>query len=155
MALFRLGFVTKMTLRRPISYAAGLAIAASLTACGGAGDDPVVGTTSSSSSSSSSSSTSSSSTSSESSTAARTIDITVTGNKVSPPPTTVDLGVGQSLTLTVTSDHADQLHLHGFEIEKDLVAGKPLSVTVTGAQPGVYDVETHHPELRLLKIAVK
>jgi hypothetical protein len=55
----------------------------------------------------------------------------------------------------VTSDHADQLHIHGFEIEKDLVAGTPLSVTVTGGQPGVYEVETHHPELRLMKIAVR
>jgi plastocyanin len=81
--------------------------------------------------------------------------VTVTGNKVSPPPATVDLAVGEKLTLTVTSDHADQLHIHGFEIEKDLVAGEPLSVTVTGDQPGVYEVETHHPELRLLKIAVK
>ena len=81
--------------------------------------------------------------------------VTVTGNKVSPAPATVDLGVGEKLTLTVTSDHADQLHIHGFEIEEDLVAGKPLSVTVTGDEPGVYEVETHQPELRLLKIAVK
>lgn len=63
--------------------------------------------------------------------------------------------MGEKLTLTVTSDHDDQLHIHGFEVEEDLVATKPLSVTVTGAQPGVYEVETHHPELRLLKIAVK
>jgi hypothetical protein len=74
---------------------------------------------------------------------------------VSPAPSTVDLGVGESLTLTVTSDHADELHIHGFEVEKELVAGQPMSVTVTGGQPGVYEVETHHPELRLLKIAVK
>lgn len=147
-----------MTLRVPLSYAAGLALAVSLTACGGAGDDPVVGSTGSSASSSSSSSPSTSGRGATGNTpipVARTISITVTGNKVSPAPTTVELGVGESLTLTVTSDHVDQLHLHGFEIEKDLVAGQPLSVTVTGAQPGVYDVETHHPELRLLKIAVK
>jgi hypothetical protein len=81
--------------------------------------------------------------------------VTVTGTKVSPAPATVDLGVGEKLTLTVTSDHADQLHIHGFEVEKNLVAGVPLSVTLTGDQPGVYEVETHHPELRLLKIAVK
>ena len=62
--------------------------------------------------------------------------------------------MGEKLTLTVTSDRADTLHIHGFEVEKDLVAGKPLSVTLTGDQPGVYEVETHHPELRLLKIAV-
>ena len=147
-----------MTLRAPLSYAAGLALALCLTACGGAGD-AAVGTTSGSSSSSSSStpdtSASDGASGSSSTPAGRTIDIRVTGNQVAPAPATVDLGVGESLTLTVTSDHADQLHIHGFEIEKDLVAGQPLSVTVTGAQPGVYEVETHHPELRLLKIAVK
>jgi heme/copper-type cytochrome/quinol oxidase subunit 2 len=79
----------------------------------------------------------------------------VTGTKVTPAPSTVDLPVGESLTLTVTSDHADELHIHGFEVEKELAAGTPLSVTVTGKQPGVYEVETHHPELRLMKIAVK
>ena len=67
----------------------------------------------------------------------------------------MDLGVGEELTLTVTSDHADQLHIHGFEVEKYLVAGTPTTVTLTGAQPGVYEVETHHPELRLMKIAVR
>jgi plastocyanin len=145
-----------MTLRLPISYAAGLALALSLAACGGS-DDAATSTSSSTSATSSSSSTSSasSSSSSSSSPAGRTIGITVTGNKVTPAPSTVDLAVGEKLTLTVTSDHADQLHIHGFEVEKDLAAGRPLSVTVTGDQPGVYDVETHHPELRLLKIAVK
>ena len=145
-----------MTLRVPISYAAGLGLALALTACGGSGDEPGGTTTTSAASSSSSSSSSlSSSSSSSSSPAGRTIEVTVTGNKVSPAPTTVDLAVGEKLTLTVTSDHADELHIHGFEVEKELVAADPLSVTVTGDQPGVYEVETHHPELRLLKIAVK
>ncbi len=67
----------------------------------------------------------------------------------------MDLGVGEELTLTVTSDHGDELHIHGFEVEKELVAGTPTTVTVTGDQPGVYEVETHHPELRLMKIAVR
>ena len=142
-----------MTLRVPLSYAAGLALALSLTACGGTGDDPA-GTPSGPPSSASTSSSSSSSPSSSSS-AGRTVTITVTGTKVTPAPSTVDLPVGESLTLTVTSDHADELHIHGFEVEKELTAGTPLSVTVTGKQPGVYEVETHHPELRLMKIAVK
>ncbi|WP_369820404.1 cupredoxin domain-containing protein [Phycicoccus sp. Soil803] len=149
-----------MTLRRPMTCAAGLALslplALGLAACGSSGDDSGTGgSTSSSTTSSSSSSSGSSSSSSSSSASGRTIAITVTGSKVTPAPATVDLAVGEQLTLTVTSDHADQLHIHGFEIEKDLVAGTPLSVTVTGAQPGVYEVETHHPELRLMKIAVR
>ena len=140
-----------MTLRVPISYAAlGLA------ACGGAGDDPGTSRSATSSATSSSSSSSATSSSSSSSSAAgRTIDITVTGSTVTPAPATVDLAVGEKLTLSVTSDHADQLHIHGFEVEEDLVAGVATTVTVTGAQPGVYEVETHHPALRLMKIAVR
>jgi hypothetical protein len=79
----------------------------------------------------------------------------VTGRTVDPAPSTVRLGVGESLTLRVTSDHDDELHIHGFDVEKELAAGVAQSVTVTGQEPGVYEVETHHPELRLLKIAVQ
>ncbi len=79
----------------------------------------------------------------------------MTGRTVTPAPATVPLRVGESLTLVVTADHDDELHLHGFDIEKKLVAGRPLSVTVVGKDPGVFEVETHEPELRLLKIAVQ
>ena len=67
----------------------------------------------------------------------------------------MDLAVGETLTLVVTSDHDDELHVHGFEVEEVLEAGKPTRVTVTGKDPGVYEVETHEPALRLLKIAVR
>ena len=148
-----------MTLRPPIAYAAGLALAVSLAACSG-GDATGSGTSSTTSPSSTSSTTSSPSAASSSSTssptpAGRTIEVTVTGRTVDPAPSTVSLGVGDQLTLVVTSDHDDTLHIHGFDIERPLSAGKATSVTVTGKQPGVYEVETHHPELRLLKIAVK
>lgn len=81
--------------------------------------------------------------------------ITVTGKQVSPAPRVVDLGVGHTLSLTVTSDHDDELHAHGFDVEKALKAGVPLVVTLTGSQPGLYEVELHHPDLRLLQVAVR
>ncbi|GAB3434590.1 hypothetical protein GCM10027517_02840 [Phycicoccus ginsengisoli] len=74
---------------------------------------------------------------------------------MTPAPGTVDLRVGETITLVVTSDHADQLHVHGFDIERQLPAGRPVSVELTGQSPGVYEVETHEPGLRLLKLAVR
>ncbi|GAA4724637.1 hypothetical protein GCM10025782_23380 [Pedococcus ginsenosidimutans] len=149
-----------MTPRTTIPYAAGLVLALGLTACGG--DDPAVsGSTTSSSSlspspaSSSSSGSSSSSSSTSPAPQGRTLRITITGKKVSPAPSTVDLAVGEKLTLVVTSDHDDELHLHGFDVEDKLKAGAPTTVTVTGKDPGVFEVETHEPPLRLLKIAVR
>jgi hypothetical protein len=81
--------------------------------------------------------------------------VVVTGKQVKPTPTTVDLAVGQMLTLTVTSDHDDQLHAHGFSIEKAVKAGTPTSIVLKGTSPGVYEVEMHRPELTLLSVAVR
>ena len=152
-----------MTWPTTVRYAGCVVLVAGLAACGG-GAASTSGTstgsasssaTSSPAASSSSAPSGSSSASSPSSPAQRTVAVTVTGSRVTPAPRTVELGVGETMTLTVTSDHADQLHVHGFDIEKDLPAGTAVSVELTGESPGVYEVETHHPELRLLKIAVR
>jgi plastocyanin len=87
--------------------------------------------------------------------AGRVIDVTISGKKVTPAPTTVKLKVGEKLTLVVTSDHDDELHAHGFDVEETLKAGAPTTVTLTGAEPGQYEVETHEPALRLMMIAVR
>ncbi|KQZ89069.1 hypothetical protein ASD62_06880 [Phycicoccus sp. Root563] len=86
---------------------------------------------------------------------AKQLSVTVTGKKVSPSPGVVELRVGQVLRLTVTSDHADELHAHGFEKEAELVAGTATTLDLVTDQPGTYEVETHHPALRLLKVQVR
>jgi prolyl oligopeptidase PreP (S9A serine peptidase family) len=67
----------------------------------------------------------------------------------------VNLKAGEKLTLVVTSDHDDELHAHGFDVEAKLKAGTPTTVTLTGAEAGQYEVETHEPALRLMVIAVR
>ncbi len=80
--------------------------------------------------------------------------VSVTGSSVTPAPSTVQLPVGQTLVLTVTSDHADEIHAHGFEVEKEVAAGASVTMVLTGKDPGVYEVEMHHPALTILKVAV-
>lgn len=159
--------MTKLPTARPFRYAAALALALSVTACGGSGEPPSSTSSTPSAASSSSSTTSgppSATTPAKTPTtpppakdtpAGRTVAITVTGKKVSPAPRTVDLEVGETLTLVVTSDHDDEIHAHGFEVEGRLRAGQPSTITVTGSRPGLYEVETHEPPLRLLMIAVR
>ena len=148
--------MTKMTwLKRPLTLALGLSVAAALASCGQTAapaatpvtppGHPAIGTHAATSSA----------TPSSSKPTGRRMDVTVQGKKVTPAPATVKLAVGESLTVVVTSDHDDQLHAHGFNnLEKDVKAGKPLVVTVTGAQTGVFEFELHHPELRLFQVAV-
>lgn len=101
------------------------------------------------------SSSGSSTTSSTTAAADQTVEITVRGKQVTPAPHRVELRSGQTLRLVVTIDHADELHAHGFDVERELVAGQPNTVDLTGAPPGLYEVETHHPELRLLQVVVR
>lgn len=154
-----------MTLSRGASYAAGAALALTVTACGA--DDATPGLSPAPSSSAATSSASSSTSTPalpqspttpppvKDTPAGRVIDVAITGKKVTPAPTTVDLNVGEKLTLVVTSDHDDELHAHGFDVEATLKAGAPTTVTLTGAEPGLYEVETHEPALRLMMIAVR
>ena len=135
------------------------AIVLTLAGCSSATPGPAINTpatsSSSSSSSSASSTTSTPATSSTTTAAGRTLAVTVTGRTVTPPPAQVDLPVGQTLTLTVTSDHDDELHAHGFDVEVPLKAGVPATITLTGKEPGVFEVETHEPALTLLTVAVR
>jgi plastocyanin len=84
----------------------------------------------------------------------RTIEITVDGRTVTPAPSRVKVAPGETLRLVVTADHDDELHAHGFDVEEELRAGVPTTVDLTTDQPGLYEVETHHPELRLLQVQV-
>lgn len=74
---------------------------------------------------------------------------------MTPAPAQHDLPVGATLELTVTSDHDDELHAHGFEVETPLKAGVPATVRLTASVAGSYEVETHDPALTLLTVAVR
>ncbi|GAA4346948.1 hypothetical protein GCM10023145_05460 [Angustibacter luteus] len=84
----------------------------------------------------------------------KTIEITVNGKDVTPAPARVKIAPGETLRLVVTADHDDELHAHGFDVEKELKAGVPTAVDLVTDEPGLYEVETHHPELRLLQVQV-
>jgi hypothetical protein len=85
----------------------------------------------------------------------RHLAVTITGTTVTPAPAQVDLPIGSTLELVVTSDHDDELHAHGFDVEAPLKAGVPTTIRLTGKEAGSYEVETHEPALTLLTVAVR
>ncbi|MFJ3902751.1 hypothetical protein [Streptomyces sp. NPDC090025] len=85
----------------------------------------------------------------------RTLTITVTGDSVQPPPSRVELKKGEQLTLRVTSDRADTLHVHGYDRELPLAAGRPATLTLTVDRTGLFEVETHESGLVLTQLVVR
>ena len=83
------------------------------------------------------------------------LDITIAGGQVTPANTALQARVGQPITFRVTSDAADELHVHstpGHEFE--IAAAPNQTFTFTIDAPGTFDVELHHLDRAVATIDV-
>jgi len=83
------------------------------------------------------------------------IAVTVTKKKVTPPTGRVEVRRGTTVRIIVTSDVADDLHVHGYDLEKPLPAGRPASIEFRADRAGLFEVETHETHLVLLQLVVR
>lgn len=127
-----------------------------LTACGGSEDAPDTSKADASSSPSPGASTSTTPSSSPSATVANgpQLRMSVAGRKVTPTGKEIKLGVGETLTITVTSDRAGELHVHSSP-EQELAYGKgQTSLKLRIDKPGVVDVEDHIADALVAQLQV-
>jgi hypothetical protein len=83
------------------------------------------------------------------------IEVSVVDGKVQPAFRRVEVERGTTVELTVTSDVADELHIHGYDEEAELAPGAPATVTFVADEDGVFEVETHETGLQLLALVVR
>ena len=81
---------------------------------------------------------------SASSGAVHQIRIHYAGGKVSGDTGRVQVRSGEQVRLTVDSDVADEVHVHGYDLMSDVAPGKPATVTFRADTPGVFEVELEH-----------
>jgi len=123
---------------RLASAVVGLALGVAITLAGcGSGDDSSGSGTATSSPPPTAATTSPSA-------AGTTIDVTIAGGKVTPDPSRrVEVKTGDQVHLTVTSDTADEIHIHGYDIEKEVSAGGTVTIAFAADIPGQFEVEAH------------
>lgn len=63
--------------------------------------------------------------------------------------------VGDTVTLRVTSDVADEVHVHGYDLSFGVGPGTPGETTFDAAIPGVFEVELHDAGREILKLEVR
>lgn len=83
------------------------------------------------------------------------VEITLSGDSVTPNGEKLDVAVGDVLALTITSDHDDEIHIHGIDIEIPVTAGETVTEEVTLEQTGSFEVESHHPAKVILILNVR
>ncbi|WP_327004926.1 hypothetical protein OHA72_59640 [Dactylosporangium sp. NBC_01737] len=83
------------------------------------------------------------------------IVVTVAKRKVTPPTGRIEVGKGGLVRITVTSDVADELHVHGYDKTLTLPAGTPASLDLRVDRTGLFEVETHSSHLVLFQLVVR
>ena len=83
------------------------------------------------------------------------IVVVLAKGKVVPPTHRVKVDRGTKVRLDITTDTDDELHVHGYDIEKELPGGEKTTVTFTADQTGVFEIETHESELQLVQLEVR
>jgi hypothetical protein len=84
----------------------------------------------------------------------RTFNVTVTGAK-SMTPGTMSVNQNDTVTIAITSDTTGEVHLHGYDIAFDCVAGQVVShtfkATISG---GPFEIEWESTSTRLGELVV-
>jgi hypothetical protein len=63
--------------------------------------------------------------------------------------------LGSTVGIEVTSDVADEVHLHGYDKKVDVTPGAPATLTFTADIPGIFEVELESRSLKLIDLVVK
>ena len=73
-----------------------------------------------------------------------TIELEVAGGKPVDGVQRYRIDPGDDVTIVVTGDTTDELHIHGYDLVVPFAPGQPGSITFEANIPGIFEVETHH-----------
>ena len=80
--------------------------------------------------------------------------ITVVGGQPEDGVADLSFDKGDEVAFEVTSDAADEVHVHGYDIEEELSPGKPAEITFPADIEGVFEVELHSSEAQIAQLTV-
>jgi hypothetical protein len=66
----------------------------------------------------------------------------------------IELRKGDRIRFRVIADTADEVHLHGYDVERELVQGKPTKFDLPAGIEGRFEVELHHSGAQIARIDV-
>jgi hypothetical protein len=84
-----------------------------------------------------------------------TIAITIRGGKPVGGIKHVTLRRNQKAVLVVRSDVADEVHLHGYDLKRDVAAGGIARIPFTASIPGRFEAELEQRRLPILDLEVR
>jgi hypothetical protein len=86
--------------------------------------------------------------------ALHTLRVAYAGGQVTGDTGTVPVALGEQVRIEVTSDAAEEAHLHGYDEEVQVPAGGSAAIEFTADVPGEFELELHHSGAPLATLRV-
>jgi hypothetical protein len=84
----------------------------------------------------------------------RAIEVAFAGGQVTGTSGREEVRLGEQVVLRFTSDVAEEVHVHGYDLEVALPAGGSAEIPVSATLPGVFEVELHESGKVLYQLRV-
>lgn len=81
--------------------------------------------------------------------------VTVVGGKPQGGVRKLVFDNGEQVRFRVRSDTADEVHVHGYDIEREVPAGGTVTFSFKGDIEGRFEVELHHSETQIASLEVR
>jgi FtsP/CotA-like multicopper oxidase with cupredoxin domain len=72
--------------------------------------------------------------------------INIKGGAVAGGAKTIDVTKGDTVRIVVTADAPDDIHLHGYDIEREVAPGQPARFRFKANAEGAFEIESHVAE---------
>ena len=66
----------------------------------------------------------------------------------------VTIKQGQRVTLIVSADVSDEVHVHGYDLMADVAPGSPARISFEASKPGRFEVELESRALQIAELSV-
>ena len=83
------------------------------------------------------------------------IDYTVAGGRPVGGIARDSVARGRAVVLRVTSDTADEVHVHGYDLTADVAPGAPATIRFTADAPGRFEVELEESGVEIGELEVR
>jgi len=84
----------------------------------------------------------------------RAFDLTVRNGRPVPGPVVLKVTEGDEVTLRITSNRSDELHLHGYDLRAALKPGETVELHLTARLAGRFGIELHHANIEVGSLEV-
>ena len=86
---------------------------------------------------------------------AKVIEVTVVGGMPQGGVRTERVTLNETVILRVTSDVADEVHVHSYDVKADVGPGSPVELRFEATIPGVFEVELEQRGREILELEVR